>query len=100
MWKHWCAGKCLSYCSLYEPRHGYAVMLFIEQKTKGRLRLGAGSLWRIEQLADKGWITPLSETIATEEYVISVQASRLYRGDGTTGRTVRDRGGNHGRISL
>ena len=30
--------------ALYEPRHGYAVMQFVEEKTGGRLVLGAGSV--------------------------------------------------------
>ena len=29
--------------SLYTPKHGYAVMQFIEEKTDGRLSLGAGT---------------------------------------------------------
>jgi len=31
--------------SLYTPKHGYAVMQFIEDNTKGRLTLGAGTLY-------------------------------------------------------
>ncbi|MCR5756066.1 MAG: helix-turn-helix transcriptional regulator, partial [Acetatifactor sp.] len=31
--------------SLYEPKHGYAIMQFIVEKTEGRLVLGAGSLY-------------------------------------------------------
>lgn len=31
--------------SLYTPKHGYAVMQFIEDSTKGRLTLGAGTLY-------------------------------------------------------
>ena len=31
--------------SLYQPKHGYAIMQFIEEKTKGRLVLGAGTLY-------------------------------------------------------
>lgn len=48
--------------SLYEPRHGYAVMQFIGQKTQGRLKLGAGSLYgAMNNLAEKGWIEALDE---------------------------------------
>jgi DNA-binding PadR family transcriptional regulator len=48
--------------ALYEPRHGYAVMQFIDQETSGRLRLGAGSLYgALNNLADKEWITLLSD---------------------------------------
>jgi DNA-binding PadR family transcriptional regulator len=32
--------------SLYQPKHGYAVMQIIEDKTNGRLLLGAGTLYR------------------------------------------------------
>lgn len=43
--------------ALYEARHGYAIMQFVEEKTKGRLVLGAGSLYgAIESLCKKGWI--------------------------------------------
>ena len=43
--------------SLYEPRHGYAVMQFVEEQTKGRLILGAGSLYgALNTLEKKGWI--------------------------------------------
>ncbi len=39
--------------SLYTPKHGYAVMQFIEDNTKGRLTLGAGTLWCVELVAGK-----------------------------------------------
>lgn len=31
--------------SVFTPRHGYAMMQFIEQETAGRLSLGAGTLY-------------------------------------------------------
>ena len=46
--------------SLYCPRHGYAVMQFIEEKTNGRLTLGAGTLYgALNTLLKKGWIAPI-----------------------------------------
>ncbi|AGB19244.1 helix-turn-helix transcriptional regulator [Thermoanaerobacterium saccharolyticum] len=43
--------------SLYTPRHGYAIMQFIEEKTAGRLSLGAGTLYgALNALQKKGWI--------------------------------------------
>lgn len=43
--------------SLYTPRHGYAIMQFIEEKTAGRLLLGAGTLYgALSTLEEKGWI--------------------------------------------
>lgn len=45
--------------SLYTPKHGYAIMQFIEDKTGGRLSLGAGTLYgALTSLQDKGWIAP------------------------------------------
>ena len=43
--------------SLYSPKHGYAVMQFIEEKTGGRLSLGAGTLYgALNSMQEKGWI--------------------------------------------
>ncbi len=43
--------------SLFEPRHGYAVMQFIEAETAGRLTLGAGTLYgALKALEERGWI--------------------------------------------
>ena len=48
--------------AFYTPRHGYAVMQFIEDKTDGRLTLGAGTLYgAITTLLKKGWIEPSGE---------------------------------------
>lgn len=43
--------------SLFTPKHGYAIMHFIEEKTGGRLSLGAGTLYgALNTLEEKGWI--------------------------------------------
>lgn len=48
--------------ALHTPRHGYAVMQFIEEKTGGRLALGAGTLYgALNALQEKGWIAPWGE---------------------------------------
>ena len=59
--------------ALYEPKHGYAIMQFIDEKTEGRLLLGAGSLYgAINTLTEKGWIEPCGESDGRKkEYVIS-----------------------------
>lgn len=45
--------------SLYTPKHGYAIMQFIEDRTGGRLVLGAGTLYgALNALEKKGWIAP------------------------------------------
>lgn len=46
--------------ALYEPKHGYAIMQFIEDRTNGRLLLGAGTLYgALNSLSEKKWIEPL-----------------------------------------
>lgn len=48
--------------ALHSPRHGYAVMQFIEEKTAGRLSLGAGTLYgALNSLQEKGWIEPAGD---------------------------------------
>ena len=45
--------------ALHQPRHGYAVMQFVEERTGGRLALGAGTLYgALNALQEKGWIAP------------------------------------------
>lgn len=48
--------------ALYTPNHGYGIMQFIEEKTEGRLLLGAGTLYgAINTLVARGWISLHSE---------------------------------------
>lgn len=48
--------------SLWTPRHGYGIMKFVEEKTEGRLLLGAGTLYgALSALQEKGWIAPCGE---------------------------------------
>ena len=45
--------------ALYRPKHGYAIMQFIEEKTGGRLELGAGTLYgALDTLQKRRWIEP------------------------------------------
>ncbi len=58
--------------ALYTPRHGYAVMQFIEELTGGRLALGAGTLYgALNTLQEKGWIEPLGGGARKKEFVIT-----------------------------
>lgn len=59
--------------SLYTPNHGYGIMKFIEEKTQGRLVLGAGSLYgAINTLQERSWITPVDDGKGRKkEYVIT-----------------------------
>lgn len=65
--------------SLYEPKHGYAIMQFIDEKTSGRLLLGAGSLYgAINTLTEKGWIKPYGDSDGRKkEYVITEEGRRI-----------------------
>lgn len=59
--------------ALYTPKHGYAVMQFIEEKTCGRLALGAGTLYgALNSLQEKGWIAPHGNSDERKkEYIIT-----------------------------
>ena len=60
--------------SMLNPRHGYAVMQYIGKLTKGRVVLGAGTLYgAINTLLEKQWISAASEdkNSRKKEYVIT-----------------------------
>lgn len=65
--------------SLYEPKHGYAIMQFIDEQTDGRLVLGAGSLYgAISTLTEKGWIEPFGDSDGRKkEYVITQEGRKI-----------------------
>lgn len=45
--------------SLTQPLHGYGIMQHVEQLSKGRVRLAAGTLYgALNVLLEKGWIVP------------------------------------------
>jgi DNA-binding PadR family transcriptional regulator len=60
--------------ALYQPRHGYGIMQFIDEKTKGRVLLGAGTLYgALRTLEKKGWIKPYQQQPDSrqKQYVIT-----------------------------
>lgn len=65
--------------ALYTPKHGYAVMQFIEEKTGGRLSLGAGTLYgALNSLQDKGWIASCGDGAGRKkEYLITAQGKEI-----------------------
>ncbi len=65
--------------SLYTPKHGYAVMQFIEEKTGGRLSLGAGTLYgALNALQEKGWIAPCTSVSGRKkEYLITPRGREI-----------------------
>lgn len=65
--------------SLYMPKHGYAVMQFVEEATGGRLALGAGTLYgALTSLQEKDWITPFRNSEGRKkEYLITPQGKQI-----------------------
>lgn len=65
--------------ALYKPRHGYAIMQFVEEKTQGRVVLGAGTLYgAIESLSKKGWIALYDDTDSRKKkYLITDQGIEI-----------------------
>lgn len=58
--------------ALYNPNPGYGIMQFVEEKTNGRLILGAGTLYgAINTLVDKKWIQLVSEEKKKKNYLIT-----------------------------
>ena len=65
--------------ALYQARHGYAIMQFVEEKTYGRLMIGAGSLYgALDSLSKKGWITIYDNSdVRKKEYIITDDGKRV-----------------------
>lgn len=58
--------------ALCEPRHGYAVMQFVSERTHGRLSLGAGTLYgALGTLEKRDWIRPCGGDARRREYIIT-----------------------------
>ena len=61
--------------SLLQPNHGYGIMQQVEERTKGRVALGAGTLYgALNTLLEKNWITLHSQDDTSrkkKEYLIT-----------------------------
>ncbi|MGL4798491.1 MAG: PadR family transcriptional regulator [Cellulosilyticaceae bacterium] len=70
--------------ALYKPNHGYGIMQFVEEKTEGRLTLGAGTLYgAITTLVEKGWISQQGEEGIKKKktYLITSQGREIVEGE-------------------
>ena len=70
--------------SLMEPMHGYGIMQSVEQRSGGRLRLAAGTLYgAISTMLEKGWITALDNGADSrkKEYVITETGRNILRAE-------------------
>jgi len=60
--------------SVYTPLHGYAIMQKITMLSKGRVTLGAGTLYgAINTLVERGWIVDVTDAgnVRKREYIIT-----------------------------
>lgn len=60
--------------AMIKPNHGYGVLQFVEEETKGRLVFGPDTLYgAINTLAKKGWIKMLPTEVGErkKEYLIT-----------------------------
>lgn len=66
--------------SVYKPNHGYGIMQFIENETKGRVTLGAGTLYgAINTLVKKNWIEPYGTEVTSrkKQYLITSKGKNI-----------------------
>jgi DNA-binding PadR family transcriptional regulator len=60
-----------------EPRHGYAIMQDVAERTGGEIRLGAGTLYRaIQRMLEQGLVTEVRQRPAAE---LDDERRRYYR---------------------
>ncbi|MCL2090624.1 MAG: PadR family transcriptional regulator [Micrococcales bacterium] len=58
--------------SLFEARHGYSIMQFVEQISAGRVTLGAGTLYgALSTLVERGLIYEVAAYDRKKEYLIT-----------------------------
>ena len=77
-------GVYLILLSMLRSRHGYAVMQHIGKLTKGRVVLGAGTLYgAINTLVEKRWIQAVGKAKDSrkKEYIITDLGKEVLRGD-------------------
>lgn len=66
--------------SLIKPMHGYGIMQNVEQLSKGRVKLAAGTLYgAINSLLEKEWIAALNEdnNSRKKEYLITDKGKEM-----------------------
>jgi len=63
--------------ALYEPRHGYGIMQYVSELSKGRVELGPGTVYgAIKSLLKRKWIVPIEEEGRKKEYVITEEGKQ------------------------
>ena len=68
--------------SLRHPNHGYGVIQEVEELTKGRVCLGAGTLYgALQTMQKRGWIRVVSqetESRKKKEYIITEAGKEVF----------------------
>ncbi|AMC92530.1 PadR family transcriptional regulator [Erysipelothrix larvae] len=68
--------------SLFSPLHGYGIMQKVEELSKGRVKLAAGTLYgALNTLQDKGWINALEgeKSSRKKEYEITAAGTEVLK---------------------
>ncbi len=81
--------------SLVSPQHGYGIMQWTEEMSRGRVRLAAGTLYgALNALCDKGWILPLpvEDGSRRKEYVLTEKGRLILIREVTRLRELADNG--------
>lgn len=64
--------------AVYHPNHGYGIMKYVEEKTNGRIKLGAGTLYgALNSLSKKGWIEMIHEGEKRKTYQITAEGKQI-----------------------
>lgn len=64
--------------SVMEPRHGYAIMQYVNTLTKGRIALGTGTLYTmVGRLVTDGVIVVAASETGKKEYQITAMGKEL-----------------------
>ncbi len=62
--------------SLRKERHGYGIMLFVSELTRGRIQLGAGTIYStLGKLERQGLIAATTEVERRKNYLITERGS-------------------------
>lgn len=68
--------------ALRKPNHGYGITQEVSELTKGRVQLGAGTLYgALQTLEKRGWIKIVSEDDSSrkkKEYIITEEGKRAF----------------------
>ena len=66
--------------SLYKPLHGYGIMQRAAERSGGRVRLAAGTLYgALNALVDKGWIALLPGEGRKKEYKLTPKGLEILK---------------------